>query len=106
MYAMVVRFEDGPQDLEDGISHVQEEVLPVAESTPGVAGFWLVDRETGERLSVMVFEDESRAEAVFGAVGERRAADPDRNRPSPVGSKRYEVYGLAGITTERSTHGG
>ena len=38
MYAMVVRFEDGPQDLEDGISHVQEEVLPAAESTPGVAG--------------------------------------------------------------------
>ena len=106
MYAMVVRFEDGPQDLEDGVSHVREEVVPVAEETPGVAGFWLVDRESGERLSVMVFEDESRAEALFGAVGERRAADPDRNRPSPVGSKRYEVYGLAGITTERSTHGG
>jgi hypothetical protein len=106
MYAMVVRFEDGPQDLEDGISHVQEEVLPIAQSTPGVAGFWLVDRDSGERLSVMVFDDESRAEAVFGAVGERRAADPDRNRPSPVGSKRYEVYGIAGITREGSTHGG
>jgi hypothetical protein len=98
MYAMVVRFEDGPQDLEDGISHVQEEVIPAAEATPGVTGLWLVDRESGERLSVMVFEDESRAEAVFGAVGERRAADPDRNRPSPVGSRKYEVYGAVGIT--------
>ena len=106
MYAMVVRFEDGPQDLEDGISHVQDEVIPIAESTPGVAGFWLVDHESGERLSVMVFEDESTAEALFGAVGERRAADPDRNRPSPVGSKRYEVYGIAGIAREGSTHGG
>jgi len=98
MYAMLVRFEDGPQDLEDGISHVQEEVVPAAEATPGVSGLWLVDRETGERLSVMVFEDESCAQAFFGAVGERRSADPDRNRPSPVGSKTYEVYGTAGIT--------
>jgi hypothetical protein len=55
----------------------------------------LFDRETGERLSVMVFEDESRAEQLFAAVGSSRAANPDRNRPKPVGSARYEVYAVA-----------
>jgi hypothetical protein len=99
MYAQIVRFEDSPQDLEDGISHVREEVVPAAEGVPGVTGLWLVDRETGERLSVLVFEDEFRAEQVFAKVGERRAADPERNRPSPVGSKKYEVYAAVGITT-------
>ncbi len=99
MYAQIVRFQDGPQDLDDGISHVREEVVPAAEATPGVTGLWLVDRETGERLSVMVFEDEAQAQALFAKVGERRAADPDRNRPSPVGSTKYEVYAAAGITT-------
>ena len=99
MYAQVVRFQDGPQDLEDGIAHVREEVVPAAEQTPGVTGLWLVDRETGERLSVMVFEDESRAQELFAKVGERRAADPDRNRPSPVGSTKYEVYAAAGMPT-------
>jgi len=99
MYAQIVRFQDEPQDLEDGIAHVRDEVVPAAEELHGVTGLWLVDRETGERLSVMVFTDEAQAEALFAKVGERRAADPDRNRPSPVGSAKYEVYAAAGIAT-------
>ena len=92
MYALVTRFQDGPTDLEDGISHVLEEVIPAARATDGVRGLWLVDRESGERLSVLVVESEEAANALFGAVGERRAADPDRNRPAPVSSGRYEIY--------------
>jgi len=40
----------------------------------------------------MLFEDEEAAQAVFAAIRERRAADPDRNRPKPVGVTRYEIY--------------
>jgi hypothetical protein len=95
VYAQVISFKDGPQDLEDGIAHVLDEVVPAAKATEGVGGVWLVDRETGERMSVMVFDDESAAERLFAAVGERRQADPDRNRPSPVASRKFEVYGAA-----------
>jgi hypothetical protein len=95
MYALVVRFEDNPSDLRAGIEHVQEEVIPFAQAIEGVRGVWLVNPESGERLSVMVFDDEDCADALFTAVAERRAADPDRRRPTPVDSARYEVYGSA-----------
>ena len=43
-------------------------------------------------MSVMLFDDEASAEALFTAVGERREAEPGRNRPRPTGAQRYEVY--------------
>ena len=95
MYAQVTRFEDAPADLEDGIAHVVDEVVPLARGQAGVRGLWLVDRSTGERLSVMVFDDEDAATALFAEVGKIREADPERNRPSPVGSTRYEIYAEA-----------
>ena len=101
MHAMVTTFKDSEADLADGIEHVRDEVVPAAEATAGVQGIWLVDRETGERMSVMVFDSDAAAEAFFAAVGERRAADPGRNRPKPTGSRRYEVY--ARVPPERQS---
>ena len=92
MHAMVTRFEDSPGDLTAGIDHVLEEVIPVAEATEGVRGVWLVNHGSGERLSVMLFENQDAADALFAAIAEIRAANPDRNRPGPVDSAVYEVY--------------
>jgi hypothetical protein len=94
MFAVVLSFEgETPTDLSAGIDHVQDEVIPTLSKAGGLDGWWLVDRESGKRLTVMVWQDEEQYQKGMALVQEARAADPDRHRPSPTSVSRYEVYG-------------
>ena len=99
MFAVVLSFErESPEDLAAGMEHVNDEVIPALSKAGGIDGWWLVDRDSGKRVTVMVWEDEEQYQKGMAFVQDARAADPDRRRPSPTTVARFEVYGSISAT--------
>jgi hypothetical protein len=94
MFAVVMSFDgESGADLAAGIGHVKDEVLPALEHAGGLHGWWLVDRDAGRRLTVLVCDTQEHFDAGMARVQEARAKDPDRHRPAPTAVARFEVYG-------------
>jgi len=94
MFAVVLSFDnESEEDLAAGITHVEEEVIPALEQADGLNGWWLVDRDAGRRMTVMVWESQEQFDAGMARIQEARARDPDRHRPAPSAVARFEIYG-------------
>ena len=96
MFATVMFFDgESAEDTDAGVEHVRDEVVPAFSQTEGVQGWWLVDREAGRRVTVVISEGDEQMQAALALVGEARAKDPDRHRPGPTSVQRFEIYGAA-----------
>ncbi len=100
MFAMLLSFDaESPDDISDGIEHVKDEVIPALEKAGGVTGWWLVDRDQGRRVTLMVWNSQEEYDAGMTLVQQARSANPDRHRPAPSSVGRFEIYGSVPAVT-------
>jgi hypothetical protein len=92
MFAVVLSFTgESADDLAADIDHVKDEVVPALRAS-GVQGWWLVDRDTCRRMTLMIWNSEDEYQSGMARVQQARLADPDRLRPAPTEVARFEVY--------------
>lgn len=97
MILSVATFDEAGPELDEGIRHVREEVVPALAGADGlVSGYWVVDRDAGRRLSVMVWRDgdavSSAMPAVIAQIAAARAAAGLGQQAAPTSTARYEVF--------------
>src|SRR6185312_7656764 len=94
MFAQVMVFEgESEADQTAGVEHVLDEVVPPLQGAAGLqTGLWLVDRSSGRRLTVMVWESAADRDTAIQAVMADRAKNPDRHRPAPSAVQQFEIY--------------
>ena len=98
MYAQIVTFQETPDEIDAGIAHVLDDVIPALEAAPGLTGVWLANRESGKRLSIMVWESEAAASVAMAEV-QKRLAVSKHARPKPASVEKFEVYAMVGSAT-------
>ena len=98
MYAQIVTFQETPDEIDAGIAHVLDDVIPALEAAPGLTGVWLANRESGKRLSIMVWESEAAASVAMAEV-QKRLAVSKHARPKPASVEKFDVYAMVGSAT-------
>jgi heme-degrading monooxygenase HmoA len=92
VYARVTTLEGPPDRIEDGISHVREQVLPQLQQMDGFKGFIaLGDRQSGKLLGVALWENEEVLRATEEAVARVRSGAAEATGGSVAGVEQYEV---------------
>src|SRR5258706_10635286 len=97
MYAGVVKTTYKKSDLDQAIKEYKESVLPTIATHPGArSAFLLLNRESGEALSVAMYEDEAVATS-FAPKAEKLIASMKQFQAGP-GEPKRELYEVATST--------
>jgi hypothetical protein len=92
MHARVTTLEGPPERVDDGISHVREQVLPQLQRMDGFKGFIaLSDRQSGKLLGVALWENEEALRATEEAVAGVRRGAAEATGGAVASVEQYEV---------------
>jgi heme-degrading monooxygenase HmoA len=92
MYARVTHLRMKTSTIEEAIAKTRETIVPELEGDPGFKGAYIFgDRETGESMSITMWEDEGAERASAPKVAERLGTLNEYFAGPPQKSTTYEV---------------
>ena len=92
MYARVNTFEGSAERVDEGIRHMEEQILPQVREMDGSKGLIaLVDRQTGKTLGITLWESQDKMLASETQAAGIRSASAEAMGTSSPQVERYEV---------------
>jgi heme-degrading monooxygenase HmoA len=92
VYARVSTLEGSPEQIDEGLRFLREELLPTGKEDPGFKGLIaLGDRQSGKALSITLWESEETMRATEQDADQLRSAWAERSGQEIASVERYEV---------------
>ena len=92
MYARITTLEGSPDEIDQGLRYVRENVLPQLQQQDGFKGMTaLADRQSGKTLGITFWESEEALRASEEAANTMRQDSAEAMGDTIAGVERYEV---------------
>ena len=92
MYARVSTYRGSPEQLDVGIRHIRENILPRIRKSDGYkGGYFLVDRQSGKSVAATLWESEQAMRASEEAADRLRSEGAEASGATEEDVDRYEV---------------
>ena len=92
VYARVSTSEGSPQQIDDGLRYLREELLPTGKDDPGFKGLIaLADRQSGKTLSITLWESEEDMRATEQDADQLRSSWAQTSGQQIASVESYEV---------------
>ncbi len=92
MFARVSTFEGPPEQMDEALRHVREQVLPQIQQQDGFKGLIaLGDRQNGKILGITLWESEQAMQASEEEANRLRSESAEAGGETVTGVERYEV---------------
>jgi heme-degrading monooxygenase HmoA len=91
MFARIGTWQGSPEDLENWVARADEVVKPKVQQQPGLAAYWLVDREGGKGLTITLWESEEamRTSEEFRSENQTHTSSATG---AGVRTERFEIF--------------
>jgi heme-degrading monooxygenase HmoA len=92
VYARVSTLEGSPEQIDEGLRYLREEILPTGKEDPGFKGLIaLDDRQSGKTLSITLWESEEAMRATGQDANQLRSAWAETSGQQIASVETYEV---------------